>query len=140
MKKRGLEALDSLKKSGISSDNLEFHQLEVTDSSSVATLANFVKAKFGKLDILVNNAGISGAVADLDALFAAGFVSIGHQHYWHFSAVIITIIGFQLVTGVMVRFESVVLFRVLDFDLRLDHAVSCCGYISSMSTELRRVG
>ncbi|KAL9234455.1 hypothetical protein vseg_009326 [Gypsophila vaccaria] len=71
--KRGLEALDSLKKSGISSDNLEFHQLDVTDSSSVASLADFVKAKFGKLDILVNNAGILGAIADMDVLFAAGF-------------------------------------------------------------------
>ncbi|KAL9234453.1 hypothetical protein vseg_009324 [Gypsophila vaccaria] len=71
--KRGLEALDSLKKSGINSDNLEFHQLQVTDPSSVASLADFIKAKFGKLDILVNNAGILGAVSDMEALFAVGF-------------------------------------------------------------------
>ncbi|KAL9234452.1 hypothetical protein vseg_009323 [Gypsophila vaccaria] len=71
--KRGLEALDSLRKSGISSDDLEFHQLDVTNPTSVASLVDFIKAKFGKLDILVNNAGILGAVADADALFAVGF-------------------------------------------------------------------
>ncbi|KAH9604086.1 hypothetical protein KSS87_010426 [Heliosperma pusillum] len=71
--KRGLEALENLKNSGISSENLEFHQLDVTDPTSVSSLADFVKAKFGKLDLLVNNAGILGAVADFDVLFAAGF-------------------------------------------------------------------
>ena len=50
---RGKEALENLKKSGIPSDNLEFHQLDVTDPSSVASLADFISAKFGKLDILV---------------------------------------------------------------------------------------
>ncbi|KAK9742930.1 hypothetical protein RND81_03G206200 [Saponaria officinalis] len=68
--KRGL---DNLRKSGLNSDNLEFHQLDVTDPTSVASLAHFIDAKFGKLDILVNNAGILGAIADFNALFAAGF-------------------------------------------------------------------
>lgn len=70
---RGREALENLNKSGIPSQNLEFHQLDVTDPSSIASLADFINAKFGKLDILVNNAGILGAVADFDALKAAGF-------------------------------------------------------------------
>jgi len=51
--KRGIEALDNLKRSGINPDDLVFHQLDVTDSNSVASLADFIKAKFGKLDILV---------------------------------------------------------------------------------------
>ncbi|MED6183162.1 (+)-neomenthol dehydrogenase [Stylosanthes scabra] len=64
--KRGLEALQNLKDSlGVSdSGNVLFHQLDVTDSNSIATLANFIKTHFGKLDILVNNAGIFGADVD----------------------------------------------------------------------------
>jgi len=37
-----------------------FHQLDVTDASSIARLAEFLKARFGRLDILVNNAAIGG--------------------------------------------------------------------------------
>ncbi|WJX87035.1 (+)-neomenthol dehydrogenase [Trifolium repens] len=57
--KRGLQALETLKASGLS-DFVVFHQLDVADAASVATLADFVKSQFGKLDILVNNAGIGG--------------------------------------------------------------------------------
>ncbi|KAK2407137.1 neomenthol dehydrogenase [Trifolium repens] len=57
--KRGLQALETLKASGLS-DFVVFHQLDVADASSVASLAEFVKSQFGKLDILVNNAGIGG--------------------------------------------------------------------------------
>uniref|UniRef100_A0A7C9D1R6 Short-chain dehydrogenase/reductase n=1 Tax=Opuntia streptacantha TaxID=393608 RepID=A0A7C9D1R6_OPUST len=68
--KRGIEALENLKKSGINPDDLVFHQLDVTDSNSVASLADFIKAKFGKLDILVNNAAINGVILNPDALAA----------------------------------------------------------------------
>ncbi|KAJ1392623.1 Short-chain dehydrogenase/reductase SDR [Sesbania bispinosa] len=61
--KRGLQALQSLKASGLS-DLVVFHQLDVADAASVASLADFVKSEFGKLDILVNNAGISGVIID----------------------------------------------------------------------------
>uniref|UniRef100_A0A803MPY0 (+)-neomenthol dehydrogenase n=1 Tax=Chenopodium quinoa TaxID=63459 RepID=A0A803MPY0_CHEQI len=71
--KKGLEALNDLIKSGIRADNLLFHQLDVTDAKSIATLTGFINSKFGKLDILVNNAGTSGFKADFDALKAAGF-------------------------------------------------------------------
>ncbi|KAJ1702144.1 hypothetical protein LUZ63_001923 [Rhynchospora breviuscula] len=40
--------------------NITVHQLDVTDPSSIETLAGFVKTKCGKLDILVNNAAIGG--------------------------------------------------------------------------------
>ncbi|KAJ1392612.1 Short-chain dehydrogenase/reductase SDR [Sesbania bispinosa] len=59
--KRGLQALETLKASGLS-DLVVFHQLDVADAASVASLADFVKSEFGKLDILVNNAGINGVV------------------------------------------------------------------------------
>ncbi|PSS04154.1 Salutaridine reductase [Actinidia chinensis var. chinensis] len=60
--KRGLEALQKLKVSGLS--DVSFHQLDVTDQTSVACLADFIETKFKKLDILVNNAGISGTIVD----------------------------------------------------------------------------
>nr|ACN87275.1 short chain dehydrogenase/reductase [Nandina domestica] len=66
--KRGIEAVEKLKESGVS--DVVFHQLDVTDPISIASLASFIKAQFGKLDILVNNAGISGAIVDWDAFSA----------------------------------------------------------------------
>ncbi|OAY82585.1 (+)-neomenthol dehydrogenase [Ananas comosus] len=50
--KRGLEAAEKLKQSGLS--DVIFHRLDVTDSSGIASFAEFVKISFGKLDILVN--------------------------------------------------------------------------------------
>jgi (+)-neomenthol dehydrogenase len=50
--KRGLQALETLKAFGLS-DFIVFHQLDVANASSVASLADFVKSEFGKLDILV---------------------------------------------------------------------------------------
>ncbi|PNX97164.1 (+)-neomenthol dehydrogenase, partial [Trifolium pratense] len=49
--KRGLQALETLKSSALS-DFVVFHQLDVADAASVASLAHFVKSQFGKLDIL----------------------------------------------------------------------------------------
>ncbi|XP_021279591.1 LOW QUALITY PROTEIN: (+)-neomenthol dehydrogenase-like [Herrania umbratica] len=68
--KRGLEAVAKLKDSGLSA-HVVCHQLDVADPSSIASLAEFVKAKFGKLDILVNNAGIFGAILDPHAFATA---------------------------------------------------------------------
>ncbi|CAL5397878.1 unnamed protein product [Camellia sinensis] len=65
--KKGFEALEKLKSDGLS-DHVVFCQLDVVDPSSVASLANFIKSKFGRLDILVNNAGILGAKMDWDSL------------------------------------------------------------------------
>ncbi|KAK8345690.1 hypothetical protein V6Z12_A07G165200 [Gossypium hirsutum] len=49
--KRGFQALDKLKESGLS-HNLVFHQLDVANPISVASLAIFLNTQFGKLDIL----------------------------------------------------------------------------------------
>uniref|UniRef100_M0ZG26 Carbonyl reductase n=1 Tax=Solanum tuberosum TaxID=4113 RepID=M0ZG26_SOLTU len=67
--KRGIEALEKLKGFGLA-ENVVFHQLDVVDNSSIDSLAEFIKIKFGRLDILVNNAGIAGVNADVDALRA----------------------------------------------------------------------
>ncbi|XP_054779520.1 (+)-neomenthol dehydrogenase-like [Prosopis cineraria] len=62
--KRGFEALQELKHSGISHDLVSCHQLDVTDSASIASLVDFVRIQFGRLDILVNNAAILGVIMD----------------------------------------------------------------------------
>ncbi|XP_051147320.1 (+)-neomenthol dehydrogenase-like [Andrographis paniculata] len=68
--KRGLEAVRKLKQFS-HGDHVIFHQLDVTDSASVAAFAEFIKSKFRKLDILVNNAGVFGANVDGEAMRAA---------------------------------------------------------------------
>ncbi|PQP93890.1 hypothetical protein Pyn_07287 [Prunus yedoensis var. nudiflora] len=52
-------------------------RLDVTDPSSIASLADFVTTQFGKLDILVNNAGVNGTIMDPEALRAAAAAGIG---------------------------------------------------------------
>ncbi|XP_040367280.1 salutaridine reductase-like [Rosa chinensis] len=56
--KSGQEAVEKLKLSGLT--DVIFHQLDVTDATSIASLADFIESQFGKLDILVNNAGVNG--------------------------------------------------------------------------------
>ena len=61
--KRGLDAVEKLKEIGLS-DFVVFHQLDVTDPTSVVSIVKFIKTQFGKLDILVNNAGIPGGIVN----------------------------------------------------------------------------
>ncbi|XP_043705112.1 (+)-neomenthol dehydrogenase-like [Telopea speciosissima] len=65
--KRGIEAVESLKTSGFL-DNVVFHQLDVKNPASIASLASFIETHFGKLDILVNNAGEIGLIIDPEDL------------------------------------------------------------------------
>nr|XP_023885802.1 (+)-neomenthol dehydrogenase-like isoform X1 [Quercus suber] len=69
--KKGLEAVEKLREFGLS-DHVVFHQLDVADPASIASFADFIKTKYGKLDILVNNARIAGSIIDGDALAASG--------------------------------------------------------------------
>jgi len=50
--KRGVEAVQKLKELGLPGHVL-FHQLDITDPKSIASLADFIKNQYGKLDILV---------------------------------------------------------------------------------------
>ncbi|KAI8569423.1 hypothetical protein RHMOL_Rhmol02G0277900 [Rhododendron molle] len=52
-KNRGLEAVQNLKASGLS--DILFHQLDVTNQTSIASLAEFIKTKFKRLDILIES-------------------------------------------------------------------------------------
>ncbi|PRQ18956.1 putative oxidoreductase [Rosa chinensis] len=49
--KRGTEAVEKLKASGFS--DVVFHQLDINNPTTIASLAHFLKTQFGKLDILV---------------------------------------------------------------------------------------
>uniref|UniRef100_J3LZV2 (+)-neomenthol dehydrogenase n=1 Tax=Oryza brachyantha TaxID=4533 RepID=J3LZV2_ORYBR len=55
---KGAAAVDELHGLGLS--NVIFHQLDVTDASSIARLAESLRSRFGRLDILVNNAAVGG--------------------------------------------------------------------------------
>ncbi|KAG2725130.1 hypothetical protein I3843_01G053000 [Carya illinoinensis] len=70
--KRGLEALQKLQHLRLS-DQVVFHQLDVSDPASITSFADFIKTQFGKLDILVNNAGIGGVKLDADVEAGAGY-------------------------------------------------------------------
>lgn len=52
----GVAAVGELEKEGLKP---KFHQLDITDKSSVAKFATFLKEKYGGLDVLVNNAGFA---------------------------------------------------------------------------------
>ncbi|KAI7754744.1 hypothetical protein M8C21_020590, partial [Ambrosia artemisiifolia] len=75
---KGLQSLDKLKTLGLS-ENVAVRQLDVKNPDSIASFADFIKTKFGKLDILefvtcdleslkfnleiqVNNAGVNGII------------------------------------------------------------------------------
>ncbi|BAF22593.1 short-chain dehydrogenase/reductase 2b isoform X1 [Oryza sativa Japonica Group] len=67
--KRGKDAVESLcHESNLS--NIIFHQLDILDGNSRASLARYINSRFGKLDILVNNAGVGGVAVDQDGLRA----------------------------------------------------------------------
>ncbi|VAH49594.1 unnamed protein product [Triticum turgidum subsp. durum] len=72
---RGNVAARRLHASGLS--DVVYHKLDVSDPSSAARLADFVKNKFGKLDILINNAGVIGATAEIDTTAPLKDVLVG---------------------------------------------------------------
>lgn len=51
----GQAAVDRLAANG---STLEFHQLDITDASSIERLKRTLESRFGRLDVLVNNAAI----------------------------------------------------------------------------------
>ncbi|XP_027108290.1 (+)-neomenthol dehydrogenase-like [Coffea arabica] len=63
--KKGNEAFEKLKDSGLS-ENVVFHQLDVVEPASIASLVDFIESHFRKLDILVNNAGAAGLMVEGD--------------------------------------------------------------------------
>jgi len=77
-------------------DRLRFHQVDVTDPSSVADLMRYTVDAFGRLDILVSNAGVSrdGRVEKLppkewDAMVATNLTGVflcTHEAVPHMSA------------------------------------------------------
>ncbi|ESQ31750.1 hypothetical protein EUTSA_v10004629mg [Eutrema salsugineum] len=74
----GLEAVNSLRnQEGL---RVDFHQLDVSDSSSIKEFACWIKQTFGGLDILVNNAGVNYNLgSDNSVEFAETVISINYQ-------------------------------------------------------------
>ncbi|XP_008661912.1 salutaridine reductase isoform X1 [Zea mays] len=70
---RGAAALEELRALGLS--DVVFHLLDITDASSIARLAGFLKARFGRLDILINNAAFGGVEYARGPAAAAGSVT-----------------------------------------------------------------
>nr|XP_043622600.1 (+)-neomenthol dehydrogenase-like [Erigeron canadensis] len=64
---KGLQSLDKLKTLGLS-ENVLVRQLNVKCPDSIASFADFINTKFGKLDILVNNAGVNGIIINESSL------------------------------------------------------------------------
>ena len=52
---KGKQAVNILENEGL---QVDFHQLDVKDITSIIETFNFIKEKYGKLDVLINNAGI----------------------------------------------------------------------------------
>ncbi|KAJ3706556.1 hypothetical protein LUZ61_010261 [Rhynchospora tenuis] len=63
---RGKTAVRKLRDGG--AKDVVFHQLDVADPASIASLKEFIQHQFQKLDILVNNAGVSGIELEAEAL------------------------------------------------------------------------
>ncbi|CAN1729018.1 (+)-neomenthol dehydrogenase, partial [Linum perenne] len=81
---RGLQAVQQLIEHDSSlADNIVFQQLDVTNTSSISSLASFIKTQFGKLDILVNNAGILGADWREDVLKAVTYNEVIQKINWN---------------------------------------------------------
>ena len=59
----GKQAVDEFRQEGV---NVNFHQLDIDDLSSIKNFASYIKEKYGGLDLLVNNAAIAYKVCFLD--------------------------------------------------------------------------
>ena len=55
---KGTQTRDEILKTGQEA-RLVFHQLDITDSSSIQSFADFLSSEFSQIDVLVNNAGIA---------------------------------------------------------------------------------
>ncbi|KAL6903754.1 hypothetical protein ACP4OV_004567 [Aristida adscensionis] len=66
---RGAAAVERLRVLGLT--NAIFHQLDITDATSIARLADFLKTRYRKLDILVNNAAFGGVEYIRDPVYGS---------------------------------------------------------------------
>lgn len=60
---KGQQAVNQLKALGL---NPKFHQLDITDETSINALRDHIKDTYGGIDILINNAAIMLDVSDYD--------------------------------------------------------------------------
>jgi NAD(P)-dependent dehydrogenase (short-subunit alcohol dehydrogenase family) len=55
----GLKAKHELESLGISKPRLDYHNLDITSTSSISEFTSFVSATYGSIEVLINNAGIA---------------------------------------------------------------------------------
>ena len=78
---RGMAAVEQIKQLGHS--DVIFHQLDITDASSIARLADFLKTRFGKLDILVSFFSFEHSLSVAIYEYSGGSLTLELQ-YWTF--------------------------------------------------------
>jgi len=76
---RGEQALELLKKEGL---NPSLHLLDIDDKTSVQTLRDYMKEKYGGIDILVNNAAIAFKQAATEPFGVQATVTL-KTNYWN---------------------------------------------------------
>jgi len=81
--KRGAEAVKLLEGEGLSP---KYHQVDVTDSASIAKLRDHMTGKYGGIDVLVNNVGIAFKNADTTDFGIQAVVSMKTNYYGTISA------------------------------------------------------
>ena len=75
---RGMKAVKDLEKEDLT---VKFHLLDIDDPKSVATLAAFVKDKYGGIDVLVNNAAIAFKQAATEPFGVQAKVTIATNYF-----------------------------------------------------------
>ncbi|XP_045761530.1 carbonyl reductase [NADPH] 1-like [Maniola jurtina] len=73
---RGMEAVAKLKEIGL---NPEYHQLDISDRSSVEKFRDHIKEKYGGIDILINNAAVAGELFSITYEDAQNVIDINYK-------------------------------------------------------------
>lgn len=55
----GLKAKEELESLGISKPRLDYHNLDITSTSSISEFTSFISSTYGSIEVLINNAGIA---------------------------------------------------------------------------------
>jgi len=110
---RGQAAVEGLAAKGLTA---VFHQLDVEDKASIATLASHLKVTHGGLDVLVNNAGFAYKAASTAPFAEQAEVTVGINYY-----------GLQAVCHA--------LFPLLRDHARVVNVSSCVGFLPHLPGE-----
>jgi len=78
----GLKAVQEISNSKTNNTQLSFHQLDISDQTSVSTFTDYIKATYpGGIDILVNNAGIAFKGSATEPFAEQARVTLGINYF-----------------------------------------------------------